>query len=556
MLHSLHIRNYILIDSLDITFPEGLVIITGQTGAGKSILLGALSLLFGVKADASMLSEGASSCVVEAEFDSLDDGIRTLLSEEDVETDGDSLIIRRVVSQSGRSRCFVNDQPVQVGLLQRLSPRLVDIHSQHKSLLLSDKDFQLSVLDAFAGNGENLKECRRLWGQLRQLRASIASLRETLSKAESEREYNESQLRQLEAARLVSGELESLEEEHKSLANAEQIIDGLSAASEAFSPSDAESDGVTALLKDAQKQLEHIAQYLPDLPDLVSRIESARLELEDVSSELDVLLSRVDISPDRLAAVEDRMSLLYSLLKKHSCTSVDELISLRDSLSEKVDGTASIADRIADLEKQERDLLDQYQDVCIKLSDARKKAAPQLSASITGSLHFLELDRAVFEVSVEDGAPGEEGSDKVRFLFSSTGKSLMDISKVASGGELSRIMLCLKAKMAEFTGMPTLIFDEIDTGVSGSVADRMGQMICSMGHNMQVFSITHLPQVAAKGDAHYMVEKSITPDGRTLSSIRRIEGEERVMEIARLLSGAGITPAAVANARALLDEGH
>ncbi len=556
MLRSLHIQNYILIDSLDITFPEGLIIITGQTGAGKSILLGALSLLFGAKADAAMLREGASSCVVEAEFDCLDDGVKSLLSGEDVEMDGDALVIRRVVSASGRSRSFVNDIPVQVSLLQRLSTRLVDIHSQHKSLLLSDKGFQLSVLDSFAGNGDNLKECSRLWTQLRQIRAAIESLRETLSKAESEREYNESQLRQLESARLVSGELESLEEEHRSLANAEQIMEGLSAASEAFSPSDGESDGVTALLKDAQKQLEHIAQYLPDLPNLVSRIESARLELEDVSSELDVLLSRVDLSPDRLAAVEERMSLLYSLLKKHSCTSVDELISLRDSLSEKVDGTASIADRIADLEKQERDLLDQYQDVCIRLSDARKKAAPQLSSSITESLHFLELDRAVFEVSVEDGTPGEEGLDKVRFLFSSSGRGLMDISKVASGGELSRIMLCLKAKMAEFTGMPTLIFDEIDTGVSGSVADRMGQMICSMGHNMQVFSITHLPQVAAKGDAHYLVEKSITPEGRTLSSICRIEGEERVMEIARLLSGSGITAAAVANAQALLDEGH
>ena len=556
MLRSLHIRNYILIDSLDITFPEGLIIITGQTGAGKSILLGALSLLFGVKADASMLSEGAPSCVVEAEFDDVDDGVRALLAEEDVEADGESLLIRRVVSASGRSRSFVNDLPVQVNLLQRLSPRLVDIHSQHKSLLLSDKDFQLSVLDGFAGNAGDLKECRQVWGQLRQVRAQIESLRDKLSRAESEREYNESQLRQLEAAHLVGGELESLEEEHKGLANAEQIMEGLSAASEVLSPSDGETRGVTASLKEAQKQLEHIARFLPGLPEISSRLESSRLELEDVASELGGLLAKVDLSPERLLAVEERMSLIYSLLKKHSCATVEELITLRDSLSESVDGTAALEDRILELEKQERDFLGRYGEICARLSDARHKAAPGLSASITESLHFLELDRAVFEVSVEDGNQGSDGADKVRFLFSSTGKGLMDISKVASGGELSRIMLCLKAKMAEFSGMPTLVFDEIDTGVSGSVADRMGQMICSMGRNMQVFSITHLPQVAAKGDAHYMVEKSISHDGRTLSSIRRIDGKERVMEIARLLSGASITPAAVANAETLLNEGH
>ncbi len=556
MLRSLHIRNYILIDSLDITFPEGLIIITGQTGAGKSILLGALSLLFGAKADSSVLPEGASSCVVEAEFDALDEAQRDFLAQEDLETDGDSLLIRRVVSSSGRSRSFLNDIPVSAALLQRLSPRLVDIHSQHKSLLLSDKDFQMSVLDGFAGDADSLKECRDVWARLRQLRSDISSLRETLSRAESEKEYNEAQLGQLEAARLVDGELESLEEEHRGLANAEQIMEGLSAASEAVSPSDGEREGVAASLKEARKQLEKVVQFLPGLSDLVSRLEAARVELEDIESELASFLAGVNLSPDRLSAVEERMSLLYSLLKKHSCASVGELIALRDSLSERVGGTAELEEKIADSERQERELAARYSEVCARLSQERKRAAPSLSSAITESLHFLELDRAVFEVAVEDGTPGAEGSDRVRFLFSSTLRAPMDISKVASGGELSRIMLCLKAKMAEFTGMPTLIFDEIDTGVSGSVADRMGQMICSMGRNMQVFSITHLPQVAAKGDAHYLVEKSTTPDGRTLSSIRRIDDKERVMEIARLLSGEGITAAAVANAEALLGESH
>lgn len=556
MLRSLHIRNFILIDSLDITFPEGLIIITGQTGAGKSILLGALSLLFGVRADVSMLADGVSPCVVEAEFGIDDESVKALLAEEEIETGEDGIIIRRVVSPSGRSRCFVNDIPVQVGFLQRLSPRLVDIHSQHKSLLLSDSGFQLSVLDSFAGNVDNLKECRDVWSRLRSTRSDIASLKDRLMRAESDREYNAAQLQQLQEAHLVSGELEALEEEHKGLANSEQIMDGLSAASGAIDSPEDDRPGVVASLKEAQKQLEHISAFLPGLPELASRIESARLELEDIDSELDLFLSRVDLSPERLSVVEDRMSLIYSLLKRHSCASVDELIALRDSLSEGIEGTSDLEDRISELEKQERQLVEQYDAVRMRLSDARKGAAPELSAALTESLHFLELDRAVFEVAVEEGVPGADGSDRVRFLFSSTGKSPMELSKVASGGELSRIMLCLKAKMAEFTGMPTLIFDEIDTGVSGSVADRMGQMICSMGRNMQVFSITHLPQVAAKGDAHYLVEKSISPDGRPLSSIRRIDGNERVKEIARLLSGVGITEAAIANAETLLDESH
>ncbi len=552
MLRSLHVRNYILIDSLDISFPEGLVIITGQTGAGKSILLGALSLLFGVKTDASMISEGASSCVVEAEFDAASEAVSGLLSAEEIEAEGDTLVIRRVIAPSGRSRSFVNDCPVQTGLLQRLSPMLIDIHSQHRSLLLSDRGFQLSVLDRFALNADRLTECRRLWGALRSVRGDLSSLKEQLSRLDADRDYNAAQLKQLENAKLSIGELEALEEEHRSLANAEQILESLSAASRELSPEGDEAPGVVAPLKDAGRQLERISTFLPEIAELVSRLESARLEIEDVNSEIETRISSVNLSPARLEAVEERMSLLYSLLKKHGCDTMEELIAKRDSFAGAVEGPSALEDRIKELEMQEKTLSDSYGKVCAELSEARRNAAPKLAASILKSLRFLELERAGFEVRVEEGPSSADGTDRVSFLFSSTGREPMELSKVASGGEMSRIMLCLKAEMAGFSGMPTMIFDEIDTGVSGSVADRMGQMICDMGRSMQVFSITHLPQVAAKGDAHYVVTKEVTPQGRTVSSIHRVEGRERVAEIARLLSGATISEAAIANAEALL----
>ena len=553
MLHSLHIENYILIDSLDITFPEGLVIITGQTGAGKSILLGALSLLSGAKADASVISEGADSCVVEAEFAGADETLRALLAEADVEEDGDRLLIRRVVARSGRSRSFINDCPVPVGLLQDVASRLVDIHSQHKSLLLTDPHFQLSVLDHFAGNGARPASCREAWRSLQDLRAQLAAERERLARLQADRDYNEAQWRQLDEAKLVPGELESLEEEQRGLAHAEQIKEALGRALSLLEP-EGETPGVVAALKESARSLERIAGYLPSVSDLQARLESARIELDDITSEIGTLDGRVDLSPGRLELVEERMSLLYTLLKKHNCSSIDELVAVRERYNEALFDATAADDRIHDLEKAVGEAEARYRAVCAELTASRGAAAPGFAAAITESLRFLELDRAVFDVAVSPAPESATGTDRVSYLFSATGREPIDVAKCASGGELSRIMLSLKAMMARFIGMPTLIFDEIDTGVSGSVADKMGRMICDMGRDMQVFSITHLPQVAAKGDAHYVVSKSVAADGRTVSSIREVQGEERTMEIARLLSGATISDAAVANARALLAE--
>lgn len=552
MLRSLHIKNYILIDSLDIDFPEGLVIITGQTGAGKSILLGALSLLFGAKADAGAILQGKDSCVVEAEF-SVIRGSRaesTLISE-DIPLDGDSLVIRRVVLSSGRSRSFVNDCPVTISVLQALSSGLLDIHSQHKSLMITDRDFQLELLDSYCGDSDTLSLCRESFSRLQSLRSEYELKRSRLDELNSEKTYRESQLQQLQQANLREGELEELEEEHKSLANAERIAEALSESTRLLD-SDGNEQTISAKLKEASRDLERIAEFLPGTSELSSRIESSRLEIDDVYSELEGMLSGLDMSGDRLQKVEDRMSQLYDLLRRFSLSSVAEMITLRDKLSRGADDLSDLEESLSVLSREVNKEEKIYKSYCATLTNIRKEYAPRLAAEVMQKLSFLELENARFEVRLESDRPSATGEDKLSFLFSSISKEPSELSKVASGGELSRIMLSLKAILAKVSQMPTSIFDEIDTGVSGSVADKMGQMICAMGEHMQVFSITHLPQVAAKGDAHYLVSKSTDDSGRVLSSIRRIWGEEREREIARLLSGTSITDAALANAKSLL----
>ena len=546
MLRSLHIRNYVLIDSLDISFPEGLIIITGQTGAGKSILLGALSLVTGAKADASAISQGADNCVVEAEFDinTENEELSRFLSDNDVDWDNGHLIVRRTVNASGRSRCFVNDSPVQIGTLSALASHLIDIHSQHQSLLLNDRKFQMSILDHYAGNAGALEECRNSWKRLLDIRTRLDEARESLRTLSADRDYNEAQFRQLEAAKLRENELKELETEQQQLSNAGSIKEGLGTAFSALED--------YASLKEVKRSLEHIARFIPSLEDICERLDSARIELDDIKSTLEEMDSKVSMSSERLEQVEDRLSLLYSLMKKHGCDTVPELIAIREKYSNALFDSDSLDEKISELQEQERKESSHHEKLCRELHDRRSDAAPGFAASILESLSFLELDNSRFEVSLEPSKPDGNGADSITFKFSSTGNKPVDVARCASGGEISRIMLCLKAMMARFQEMPTLIFDEIDTGVSGSVADKMGSMICSMGKDMQVFSITHLPQVAAKGNAHYVVSKS-TEDGKTVSGIRSVSGEERVMEISRLLSGAEITAEAIANAKSLLE---
>ena len=556
MLNRLHVRNFVLIDSLEIDFPEGLIIITGQTGAGKSILLGALSLVMGSKADASLISGDAENCVVEAEFDvdSADEALREELDENGVEWDNGHLIVRRVVNRSGRSRAFVNDSPVSVQVLQSLASRLIDVHSQHQTLLLSDKNFQLSILDHYAGNSELKDECAAAWREMTSIKSELTQLESKLARMAADKEYNEAQYSQLEAASLQEGELEELEEEQKQLANAEEIKTCLSNAEELFTgASSLEGMSMDSSLKEASKLLSKAGRFVPSLSELSERVDSCRRELDDILSEISTVNSRTDLSPERLEQVESRMSLLYGLMQKHSCSNISELIAVRERYNEMLFDSTQMDERKAELESRLASVSVKLNSLADRLHESREAASASFAANIQDSIREMELPYSVFEVSLVDAPLGAVGRDAVMFRFSATGRNAVEVAKCASGGEMSRIMLALKAMMARYANMPTMIFDEIDTGVSGSVADKMGTVICAMGQHMQVFAITHLPQVAAKGSAHYLVSKEIDPaTGAAVSKIERLSDEQRVLELARMLSGSVLTDEAVANAKSLL----
>ena len=555
MLTRLQVRNYVLIDSLEIDFPEGLIIITGQTGAGKSILLGALSLLMGAKADAGMISDGADNCVVEAEFevDPSDMQLKSELEENDVEWDEGHLIIRRVINSTGRSRAFVNDSPVSVQILQAISSRLIDIHSQHQTLLLSDRQFQLDILDHFADNVSIKERCSELWRKMAKFKADLSAIDSKIASISSERDYTEARFRQLEEAALRDGELAELEEEQKQLANAEEIKTCLGYTEELFNPTSGDAASLDSILKEASRQLAKAGKFIPSAQELSDRVDSCRRELDDILSDVSYANSRVDVSESRLEAVEARMSLIYSLFQKFACRTEAELITCRDNLSEQLFDSTQLEERRNAIQKELDSVAAEHSAVADMLHAKRTEASVAFASSIQEAIRNMELPYSVFEVEILDSALSATGRDAVAFRFSSTGKNPVDVAKCASGGEMSRIMLALKAMMAEYANMPTMIFDEIDTGVSGSVADRMGSVICSMGEHMQVFAITHLPQVAAKGTAHYMVSKEIDPQtAAAVSKIERLSDEQRVLEVARMLSGSVLTEEAIANAKSLL----
>lgn len=546
MLYSLSVSNYILIGSLETVFPEGLIIISGETGAGKSILLGALSLVLGAKADASMVGPAGENCVVEAEF-GMDEAIRRILSEADLPAEGDRLILRRTVGKSGRSRSFANDEPVSVSVLQELSEHLVDIHSQHQTLRLQDARFRMEALDLRAGCTSLRQACTDAWNQVTERRRSLQELEEWLTEARGQQDYNESRWQRLEEAKLVSGELEDLEAEQKQLAHAEEIRETLSAADALLSPDSDDIPSPEHQLRECVKLLEKASRFVPAMETLAERLSSARLELEDIAVEVASATARIDVSPERLQAVEDRLSLLYGLFQKYGATSVEELIAERDRLSGLVMDATGLEAQVEEARRALTEAEKAHGRLCDELHQKRVAGARPFAQAVEKLLHGLDLDKASFEVVLEASAPGALGRDTVQFLFSSTGQIKADVAKAASGGELSRIMLAIKAEMARFQHMPTLVFDEIDTGVSGGTADKMGSLVCKMGRSMQVFAITHLPQVAAKGHAHYLVSKA---SGST--TVHQLSEEGRVQELARMLSGSSITPEAIANARALL----
>lgn len=546
MLKSLHIENYVLIDSLDVEFQEGLIIITGQTGAGKSILLGALSLLTGAKADANLIAEGADNLVVEAEFciDIKDSALKELLEEAEIEFFDDAcLLVRRVVSRSGRSRSFINDSPVSAGVLTELASYLIDIHSQHQNLLLSQSRFQLSLLDYFGSTTSLKEECAELFSGWRLIEKELKSKETQLEKGRASLEYNKAQFDALDRAKLVEGEYEELEQEQKELASAEQIKSLLGEA-EVLSE-------VGGELKSAQKALDKVANFWTGAQQLSERLQSAKIEIEDIAYEVASKNATMGVSEQRLAEVEDRLSLLHQLMRKYGVQSIGELIELREVLRSNLNGDEELAEKVEELRAARELAQKKYMECAQKLHQIRLEAAPKLAQELQSSIRALELEKAMFEVELSECAPSENGIDACCFKFDSNGRKVSELAKCASGGEMSRIMLCIKEMMSRYAGMPSVIFDEIDTGVSGSVAHKMGALICQMGQSTQVFAITHLPQVAAKGMAHYMVVKS-EKDGRNVSSLHRLDEEGRLHEIARLLSGEHISDEAIANAKALI----
>ena len=537
MLTRLTIQNYALIENLDIEFPSGLVIITGETGAGKSIMLGALSLLLGAKADVSALKDSSRNCVVEGEF----------------EVDGELLVLRRVISPAGRTRNFINDEPASLAALTEISSAIVDIHAQHQHLLLTDESYQMKVLDYYAGTGSLLEDYSRVHNELLQLENQLKELRIQIAKREGEMEYRSFQLEKLMEAKLREGELEELESEQKQLANSEQIRESISGAVNCMQPV---GGTIVQNLKDAVHLLQKCSNFVPDLEELCNRLESCRIECKDIEDELEMLAERIVVSPQRLEQVEERLSLLYSLMRKHGVSTLEDLLEVQKGLQDDMAGADEDVAKAEGMEQQIKVLSAQREELAQLLSAKRKEKTGELAAELQASIRDLQMPYAVLKVELSDtGKYTAKGTDSVAFMFSANGeKKLNPLQKAASGGELSRIMLCLKSLMARFTGMPTMIFDEIDTGVSGSIADKMGALIGKMGERMQIFAITHLPQIASKKGTHLLVYKEFDAQNNATTRIRVLSPEERVNEVARMLSGASLTEAALENARVLLKE--
>lgn len=549
MLKTLHIQNYALIDQLDIEFHKGLNIITGETGAGKSILLGALMLILGQRADTSSLKDKSKSCVIEGEFDLSDYDLKEFFRENDLEYDNVT-IIRRQISDSGKSRAFINEIPVNLNVLKELGDLLIDIHSQHENLLLGNSQFQLKVVDAFAMLRNDNLNYRKDFENYKALLSKLQKLENDAETAKRDYEYLQHQLNELNTANLKPEELEELENLQKQLIHASEIKTSLQFSYDALNN---ENTSVLNMLKDIIQNLRRIAPYYSLASSLEQRLDSAKIELKDIALEIDMQNSKVDVDDELLDNVTKRIDLLYSLLQKHRVANLNELIDLRKSIEERVNYISNLD---FDLDKARKELAEVKNNLSKKandLSQKRKAAAPLIEASVIAMLVQLGIPHADFKISIQqydDFQPW--GYDRVVFYFSANKQvAPMELSRVASGGELSRLMLSLKSMLVKSSGLPTIIFDEIDTGVSGEIADRMGTIIHSIASGMQVINITHLPQIAAKGKTHFLVYK----DNQSIQSktcIRLLTPDERITEIAKMLSGEKLTDAALSNAKELL----
>ena len=550
MLKSLFIQNFVLIDSLDICFNPGFSVITGETGAGKSIILGALSLVLGQRADGKSIKQGADKCVIEAIFDVSKYQLEPFFLGNDLEYDPESCILRRELYASGKSRAFVNDSPVPLAILKELGTKLIDIHSHHQNLLLGDNRFQLRVVDVMAENEILLILYKKEYTRYQGLRKALSALKERAAQSKQEEDYIRFQLDQLEEANLQPNEQEELEQEQETLSHAEEIKSSLYRVSSCL---DGEEQGVVSLLKESLSSMDALERYFPRAKEIAERLRSAYIDLNDLASEMEGMIEDVEFNPDRLAWVNERLDTLYALQQKHRVSSVDDLIALRDQFRAQLTDIESFDEQIAALEKQVQDAYKELLQQAAVLSEQRKVAAVAFAQQLVQMVAPLGMPHTRFQVEVVPRKePESDGMDEIRFLFSANkSMALQPVAQTASGGEISRLMLCIKAMIAGFTALPTIIFDEVDTGVSGDIADKMGHIMQDLGSKMQVFAITHLPQIAAQGEAHYFVYKEDVKD-RTLTRIRPLDKEERIREVARMLSGSALTEASLANAKDLL----
>lgn len=550
MLKHLYIKNFTLIDELDIEFHEGFSVITGETGAGKSIILGAIALLLGQRADSKTLKQGADKCVIEASFDLSRYGMDDFFAENDIENDPEDCIIRRELTASGKSRAFINDTPVQLSMLKELGERLVDVHSQHQNLLLNKQDFQLGVVDIIADDATALSQYQQTFRQCQTIKKELDELQENIERNRQNLDFLQFQCDELTQAALVEGEQEELEQRSETMSHSEEIKSALYETDNALG---AEQTGAVSALRSSMSVLKGISRVFPAVDELSQRLESCYIEVKDISQDVSRYLDDVDFDPSELDAVNNRLDRLYDLEKKYHVETVEELIAKRDEIRQQLDGIENSDESLAELQQQLDALLKQAGQEADALTKLRTAAARQIEADMLSKLVPLGMPAVRFSVQISPEQLGPNGQDKVSFLFSANASTpLQPITQVASGGEIARVMLSLKAMISGAVKLPTIIFDEIDTGVSGKMAEKMAEMMKDMGsHGRQVVSITHLPQIAALGTHHYKVEKKETPQG-TSSSMKALTADERVLEIAQMLSGSDVSDAAIQNAKELL----
>ena len=550
MLLRLKISNYALISESEINFDSGLTVITGETGAGKSILMGALSIVLGARADSSVIKQGEKKTVVEAEFDVKNYNLKWFFDQNDLDYD-DTVLIRREVLDTGKSRAFINDTPVNINTLKDLGLFLTDIHSQHQTLLIANNGFQMSIVDAFAANKDLLDKYKKLYQQYQQKTAQLANLEKEAESSRKEAEYLHFRFDELHKADLQPDEQQQLEEELEMLTHNEDIKNAISQSSNLIIS--AEDGTIIQKLKEAQNALAHISSYFPKAAELNSRIESTYIELNDIGRELQSLDDNTEFSPERIETINQRLTLLYNLQKKNGVKSVEELIAIRDEFKQKLNLIDNSDEIISELKEELEKLEFQVSLVAQDLSENRRNAVKGLSEEVVSLLASVGIPDAQFDVqffTCDEFLP--DGNDMIKFMFSANKNvAMQDLSKTASGGELSRLMLCLKYILSKSVKLPTIIFDEIDTGISGDIAGKTGTMFKRIAEFMQVICITHLPQVAAKGDHHFKVYKH-EENGIVRSDIRPLSPKERVDEIAAMLSGETVTQAALKNAEELL----